>query len=889
MMIRKVHPRLMAAFAVAATLGLSALGGSYEWTGGGDGASWDSAANWGGSGIPGAGDTVTINGGTGLDLVIPDGGVQIAKVASIAGVVTFSGGRLTVCGDVEEAYRFDCVSGATITFKNAFEFGRHTFRPRLYNGTTLNHEGGIFGAGYWAPAQGGTINIRGVACEIGTVSTGGGGATYNFYVPVTSGRAEFAAMTTVNFYTNVFDTTGYFYFSHSMTQIHLHGFDQSFGSMIFAAGAIDTDAPATISFAQTMKAATNDTCNWSGPLSFRMTSESTKEYALNRSVDSSGGLEVGGGEFAFAENAVWQNIAYMRLCGGKVRIPAGKTVLVPALYLGDSKESLDDGPYTAQTHPDYIAGGGTVLVKQPAAETVPLTWDPRQEGGDLAVAANWAEKPDSVPLRTGGLLATFATSGAEATSVDAVKMKGVVFEAPGDFRLDVISLQLGSEGIVARGAHNYTVDSPVSVAAVQTWSVEMGAHVFLPEPVGSLMEDCSITKTGAGSVSLTGVNTFNVDLTIMNGRVDITNNAALGTGTADLRKTVTVKQASGGGLILPGGVLQKHLRFEGNDGYSFKENEAGVRFEGSNTVQGVFTVTGTGRPSLKWGAFVEFAGGVDGNNAGLYPFAYGGTGGDGNPQMRFSAVVGNVAISPNAVDLSYEVPSNRVSRIEISRGNIHARVPYAWTRTDAYVNPVYGSMIDLHGNDQIVGTLIMSGADKGYGITSGSEGPATLYITQNHANYAARTNTVGDLKGQLSIVMGGPYASYHDNALSTCGDLTVTNGTFAFLEHGSWLNGTNFTVTGVSDSCKGRISIASSTTFGKHAVVRLGGKGVLELAAGVVQRCRELYLADGNGNYQAAASGTWGGVGSGAQHIDEHFAGAGLLNVRGIGLAIIVR
>ncbi len=48
---------------------------------------------------------------------------------------------------LEEAYRFDCVSGATITFKNAFEFGRHTFRPRLYNGTTLNHEGGIFGTG----------------------------------------------------------------------------------------------------------------------------------------------------------------------------------------------------------------------------------------------------------------------------------------------------------------------------------------------------------------------------------------------------------------------------------------------------------------------------------------------------------------------------------------------------------------------------------------------------------------------------------------------------------------------------------------------------------------------------------------------------------------------
>jgi len=870
---------------------LSLQAKSTSWTGGGDGVSWSSDANWS-AGMPVEGDTVVIQPTSVLELSVPEAGVSFGSL-QVGGALTLSGGQVTITGAAGTSFKSTAASDV-ITLNSKFVFTSP-------NGSALSMPGtwyicgGIKYNDYFKPAGGAVIHVKETPLELQRLQLG----SATMYIEVADnalGRVELGSGCVLHVMVDnpwLATNFDYFFMNSANSHVYLHGHDCYATWLILsgpATSSIEADIPATFSFDQSKTdVRPNNNIDLKGPLSLRMGTASLagSPYIMNAALSSTGGLIVESGVFAFGENGSWRDIAYMRLNGGKVQIPSGKTVTVPALYLDGSEESLADGTYTAVTHPAYIQGEGTILVKTPEVETVALTWNPGKDSGAMSDSGNWTEAPASVPLTSGGLIATFATTGLEATHDGSVAMKGVVFSAQNDFRVAANGLSLGSEGVRAQAGHNYTLDAPMTLTSEQTWDVAAGTKLVVPQAVGALSEECAVEKTGDGEVALGGENTFNGDLLISAGHVTLTNNAALGAGSLTMRKTVTVKQAGGAGLVLPGGTLSKNLRFESDGTDSYKNNTKGLRFEGENVIKGALTVTGTARASLKWGSTVDFDGGVsDGGD--FRPFAYGGEG--SNPLLRFNAVVGNLPISPTQVDLSYEVASNRVARIEVTRGTIHARVPYAWTRTDAYVNLMYNSMVNLHGNDQIVGTLLLNGAHAGYGVTSGEEGAATLYITQNNATYAARTNTVGDLKGRLNIVMGGPYASIHNCALSTSGDLTVTNGTFKLLENGSWLNGTNFTVTGVSDACKGRLSIASSAALSKHAVIRLGGKGSLELAEGVNLKCEQLEGLDGDGNWKRLTPGTWGATGSGASHIDDvHFVGKGVLSVHGAGLILIVR
>lgn len=73
----------------------------------------------------------------------------------------------------------------------------------------------------------------------------------------------------------------------------------------------------------------------------------------------------------------------------------------------------------------------------------------------------------------------------------------------------------------------------------------------------------------------------------------------------------------------------------------------------------------------------------------------------------------------------------------------------------------------------------------------------------------------------------------------------------------------------------GTLVLEHGGALGRRTDVYIEGDGVLELAAGVVQRCRDLYF-DG----VRQSTGTWGSLESGAAHADDaRFAGTGVLDV----------
>ena len=86
----------------------------------------------------------------------------------------------------------------------------------------------------------------------------------------------------------------------------------------------------------------------------------------------------------------------------------------------------------------------------------------------------------------------------------------------------------------------------------------------------------------------------------------------------------------------------------------------------------------------------------------------------------------------------------------------------------------------------------------------------------------------------------------------------------------------------------GRLTLEHSRAIGKTTDVFIDGENAkLVLDAGVVQRCRELYIDGSKQDH-----GTWGGPESGAEHKSNRLAGSGVLRVygeNGPGITIIFR
>lgn len=124
------------------------------------------------------------------------------------------------------------------------------------------------------------------------------------------------------------------------------------------------------------------------------------------------------------------------------------------------------------------------------------------------------------------------------------------------------------------------------------------------------------------------------------------------------------------------------------------------------------------------------------------------------------------------------------------------------------------------------------------------------------------------------------------NVSTTTGRLDVASGRLSLLAPGginplrneAWPGGSwpNASVAAVSGT--GTLALFHDRALNRHGEVRIDGGGKLEIAAGVAQRCDNLYI-DG---VKMPVGRTYGAPGSGASTVDAaHFAGGGVLNVTG--------
>lgn len=588
------------------------------------------------------------------------------------------------------------------------------------------------------------------------------------------------------------------------------------------------------------------------------------------------------------------------------RVVVGKDVSLTFNRATFDGAALAPGPHTAATDPDWLSGDGLVyVVSNTGAPETPsaATWTGGGADTLLATAANW--EGGTVPdFETGGLTATFAADGERATfAADGfVRFAGLVFTRA--FTLDRAAdatgrVLLGAGGVQtpdADDARTYEIAWPLAAAAPQTWYAATNATLRWTAPLSGFSALDRILVDGPGTQEFCAANTFPNDMTITNGTVRFAGDGAMGeaagTTDVDIRR---VRLRFGGGVhartlnlySMPLGEAPNGVVFEGGTTNRFDGCVAFIRPTGSHD---------TMRLQLGNAAEVVFAGGFRPNYVNIYA--------DGPAHL----VVTNTPLTTGdrlnfyseALTVDLWTARNKVSGNTSfwQSGRVRTRVPYALDATAYSGNATRVQLdggaftLDLCGNDQALGVL------HGLAGTVTSDAPALLHLAQNHipphydngqltVPYVGITNKVA-FTGQAGISLDADarYADTFPHVLTAAscssGTVQVTRGRLTLAApDGAWTNAAAAVVKG------GTLVFEHGGAIGRQTDVFIEGGGVLELAAGVMQTCRDLFF---DGVRQPI--GTWGSSASGARRKnDERFAGTGVLNVLsdGKGLALILR
>ena len=667
--------------------------------------------------------------------------------------------------------------------------------------------------------------------------------------------------------------------------LELNGKNQTLAELAGAPGirpaCITTDAAAVLTVAQDTDTVFEGSL--AGPLT--LVKSGTGTLALGCTANTFGGdYAVSNGILAATASGALGVDSGLDLAGGKLHLGASDSIR-RLFYDGVQQPRGTYGSTASDAqHKDDTRFTGTQVLSVTESPPVAFTsyvWD-AGAGTDtaLATAANWVD--DMLPPFDGTALAVFGTDGTAATVTTATSLYGVSFDRDANFNVDgTAALTLGQGGLAAADHtawRHYTVTTPLTLGDSQSWNI--GANVIV-QLSGTISDTPGVppilTKTGAGTLQLSGANTFASPLSIEKGQLRITNGDALGSTAG----ATTVRGDLGGKLLLSGTFTSDEPLILGGD----LNNFGLLQLENGNvTLAGPVTMVAQTRVQTGGGKTLTFTGGITGNGNGLLVV---------NPDGGTIAFVDKPIRIPGQ-KLYFDqtgfcviaVTNNLWGETLVSGGTLRCDLPDVLPPTTLMRIGVYYSTsgtLDLNGNDQTVSRLTLGTFEPGQRAIK-SATPATLTVHQNASD-------VLDVRfdGAVSLLKSGTGTLTLTNAFSTTsGGFSVTNGTLAVSNAGTFgPNCTNVTVLG-----NGTLSLGHSTAIAnKAAVVRMPSADVssakIDLAAGVDVQVGWLFYGD-----EKKPAGTYGASGSNAQNKDAtHFTGTGKLTVLGdcSGTLVILR
>lgn len=539
-----------------------------------------------------------------------------------------------------------------------------------------------------------------------------------------------------------------------------------------------------------------------------------------------------GTPLAFADN----ELSIDMTSTSELHVQAGVTLHLKALTIDGLP--AEGGDHTGGGAIPQITGGGTVVVPYVEVPTKELSWT-AGGGADesVATADNWQEGFVPSDLKARSLQAHFGLAGTQAVFAASAAFKGLRFGLPASADDKSFALS-GEQGAVLAlhglgiavdaptddATYRYAVNLPLVIREDATWTVPSAQTAL--EIRGSLSGEGNVVKTGKGGLDLHGVTPAFTGGLEVRGGLD----------------SCTVQLPSGTTNVLVGPF--RFATAEGAQDFGYFNVASDALLVTSNSVYGKNVYKQGGGTWVCRGPFGIYYFGISGGRVVLETSSL--NRGDGaQPSFR---LLGADAVLQCTIDNQLNENWNSVV---LDRGTF-----------------------DLNGHDQKVGGLNLTGNTVDGAFHS--EEPATLSVH----GYGLGTFTLkkADFTGALSF--NGPLLASAvftvDRAVSSTGSLSVPAGTFAFTENGSWTNAPSVSVGGT-------LKVSKSKTFGSKVNLFVSEAGVIDLAAGVRQRCASLTI-DG----EECEAGTWGGPNAPSQHHSERLSGSGVISVGG-GLVLIFR
>ena len=581
----------------------------------------------------------------------------------------------------------------------------------------------------------------------------------------------------------------------------------------------------------------------------------------------------------------------------KVKVGTGVSLEMGAATLNGN--ALPHGTYTADGANDtrratWLEGAGAVVVVNG-----PDNIDTWSGGGADALATtdgNW-ESGVAPDITAGDLLATFATGGAEAMlpAGTAAAFDGLVLDSA-NLGGNAFAFTAGSGATAAIGgsgisipdaaaATTWTMGWPITVTGgAQPWNVGSNNTLKINAPWGG---DQNITLTGDGTLELNASSTHSGALALQSGTVKVTATDGLGTSRTVNFIDDVAKLSFGGDITISSPL---------NGTWAKADSMAnGINvLAGANVVfGGKLTYYSQGGVDLGAGSTATFKGGLQVNSSGMEGY------------LRFTGngtvIITNTAMSigqrTSSIEGSTMTLDLRVAGNNFSNGNRYWSVfPAATivTRVDNAINSVgsiyFGSAgtLDLDGHNLTLNTIHGTA-----GSTVVSSRPAKLtvnYTAENEA-YQQGYASAGDTRvnnmaftGQVSLHKTGAKNFTLGATSSSTGTLSVAAGSLTLT--GSWPNCTNVVASG------GTFVLKNANAFGDNdraqgekpkVVVNVTTGAALNLDYAGRIDCAEFRL-DGEKVF-----GTFGAVGSGANHEYEWITGTGILRALPSGTTIIFR
>ncbi len=344
------------------------------------------------------------------------------------------------------------------------------------------------------------------------------------------------------------------------------------------------------------------------------------------------------------------------------------------------------------------------------------------------------------------------------------------------------TLTLGSGGInMSAATQNLNLNAAIMLGAAQTWDVAANRTISAAGIIGG---GGRLTKAGAGTLSLTGVNTYTNGTIINGGIVQINTASSLGASTSGVAINSATLQ------LLAGNTVSNTRGYYLGSASSTIQVDTGSTFTLSGTVAN-YTSTGS---LVKTGAgtLILSAGGAN---------TYGGAG-------HTTAINGGILQVANDGLLG-----NSANTISFNGGTLQLSAAFSSARS-VLMNGL--GTINTNNN-----SVALSGVVSGTGALT-KAGAGTLTLSGNNT-FSGGTTVSGGSTSVLSVSSAsnlgtGTVTLNGGSELMTTGTMSWSNGAVLGAQGGS-LQGDGRTVSG-------RINTASGTTL------TLNGTGITETTAG---------------------------------------------------------